>query len=226
MSHTVITIAQQNGGAGKTTIAAHLAVAWSQRGKRVAVVDIDPQGSLTQWHKLREQRFGEDYTGMSFASISGWRVGSEIARLKREHDIIIIDSPPHTETEARTAIRSADIVLIPVQPSPTDLWATQATVALAKAERIPVRLVLNRVTANSRLAQIIAKELPDLSTTTLGNRVLFASSLMEGRCATEAAPKSPAALEIKALAKEIQEMMNQGEEAGIVDKQAKNLEIA
>jgi len=94
MEAKVITIAQQKGGAGKTTLAIHLAVAWSQRGKRVAVVDIDPQGSLTYWHKLREQRFGEDYTGLTFSALSGWRVGSEIARLKRHHDIIIIDSPP------------------------------------------------------------------------------------------------------------------------------------
>lgn len=203
MSEKVITIAQQKGGAGKTTLAAHLAVAWSQRGKRVAIIDIDPQGSLTQWHKLREKRFGEGYTGLTFAALSGWRVGSEVARLRRNHDIIIIDSPPHTETEARTAIRNADLILLPVQPSPTDLWATKATLDLAKAENIPVRVVLNRVTSNSKLAMAIADELPDLAKTTLGNRVLFASSFLEGRSVTELAPASPAAIEIKMLSEEI-----------------------
>ncbi len=207
MSEKVITIAQQKGGAGKTTVAAHLAVAWSQRGKRVAIVDIDPQGSLTQWHKIREERFGEGYTGLTFAALSGWRVGSEVARLRRNHDIIIIDSPPHTETEARTAIRSADFIIVPVQPSPTDLWATKATLELAKAENIPVRVILNRVSANSRLAPIIAAELPDLAKSTLGNRILFAASLMEGRSATEVAPASAAALEIKALSEEITRLL-------------------
>lgn len=202
MTH-VITIAQQKGGAGKTTVAAHLAVAWSMRGKRVAVVDIDPQGSLTQWHKLREKRFGEGYTGITFTSVSGWRVGSEINRLKRGHDIIIVDSPPHTETEARTAIRNADCIIIPVQPSPTDLWATKATLDLALSEKVPVRVVMNRVSANSRMATLISKELSHLAKTVLGNRVLYASSLMEGRSATEVMPTSPAALEIKALAEEI-----------------------
>ncbi|MDX1974216.1 MAG: ParA family partition ATPase [Rickettsiales bacterium] len=199
----VITIAQQKGGAGKTTVATHVAVALNQKGNRVAVIDIDPQGSLGYWHRIREEKFGEGYTGLTFASLSGWRVASEVARLRKTHDYIVVDSPPHTETEARTAIRSADLIIIPVQPSPTDLWATKATLELAKAERIPVRVVLNRVPANSRLATVIAAELPELSENTIGNRVLFASSLMEGRTATEMEPNSLAAKEIKGLVKEI-----------------------
>jgi chromosome partitioning protein len=199
----VITVAQQKGGAGKTTVSAHIAVALSQKGNRVAVVDIDPQGSLTYWHKIREEALGEGYTGLTFATVSGWRVASEISRLKKTVDYIVIDSPPHTETEARTAIRGADLVILPVQPSPTDLWATKATLDLAKAERVPVKVVMNRVPANSRLAVTIAAELPEISATTLGNRVLFASSLMEGRTATELEPSSTAAKEIKALVGEI-----------------------
>lgn len=199
----VITIAQQKGGAGKTTVAAHIAVALSQKGNRVAVLDIDPQGSLSYWHGIREEKLGEGYTGLIFNALSGWRIGSEVARLRKQCDFIIIDSPPHTETEARTAIRNADLIIIPVQPSPTDLWATKATLDLAKAEKIPVRVVLNRVNANSRLAQTIGAGLSDLAETTLGNRVLFAASLLEGRTATEMEPNSPAAREVKALVKEI-----------------------
>lgn len=204
----VITVAQQKGGAGKTTLATHLAVALSQKGNRVAVVDIDPQGSMGHWHGVREAALGEGYTGLTFASVSGWRVASEISRLKKTVDYIVIDSPPHTETEARTAIRGADLVVIPVQPSPTDLWATKATLDLAKAERVPVRVVMNRVPANSRLAATIAGELPELSENTLGNRVLFASSLMEGRCATEIDPSSVAAKEVKALVAELVGILN------------------
>jgi len=210
----VITIAQQKGGAGKTTLAAHIAVALSQKGNRVAVIDIDPQGSLTHWHKIREERFGEGYTGLNFAAVSGWRVGSEVTRLSRMCDYVIIDSPPHTETEARTAIRNADLIIIPVQPSPTDLWASKATIGLASNEKIPVRVVLNRVAANSRLAQTIAAELPEMAETTLGNRVLFAAALMEGRCATEVDPSSIAAKEIKALVNEIIAIVADPEEEG------------
>lgn len=199
----VITVAQQKGGAGKTTVAAHLAVALAQKGNRVAILDIDPQGSMTHWHTIREKRFGEGYTGLTFVAVSGWRVGGEVARLRKSCDFIIIDSPPHTETEARTAIRAADFILIPVQPSPTDLWATKPTLALAHAEKVPVKVLLNRVAANSKLAATIAAELPDLAETSLGNRVLFASSLLEGRAATEVDPNSVAAREIKALVKEV-----------------------
>ena len=208
----VITIAQQKGGAGKTTVAAHLAVALAQKGNRVAVVDIDPQGSLGYWHRIREERFGEGFTGLTFTSLSGWRVGSEVARLRKAQDFIIIDSPPHTETEARTAIRCADMIIIPVQPSPTDLWATKATLDLAKAEKIPTRVVMNRVNPSSRLAQVIADELPELAESTLGNRVLFASSLLEGLCATEVEPSSPAAKEVKALVKEVLAVITDKEE--------------
>lgn len=204
----VITVAQQKGGAGKTTLAAHIAVALSQKGNRVAVIDIDPQGSLSHWHKIREERFGEGYTGLTFTAVSGWRVSGEVNRLRRQCDYLVIDSPPHTETEARTAIRSADMIVIPVQPSPTDLWATKATLELAKHENVQVKVVLNRVAANSRLAQTIAAELPELTETTLGNRVLFAAALMEGRCATEVDPSSVAAQEIKSLVKEITDLLN------------------
>jgi chromosome partitioning protein len=209
----VITVAQQKGGAGKTTVAAHLAVALSQKGRRVAVIDIDPQGSLSYWHQLREQRFGEGYTGLAFAAVTGWRVASEVARFRKTHDYVIIDSPPHTETEARTAIRSADLILIPVQPSPTDLWASRATIELAKAEKVPVRVLLNRVSANSKLAGTIANELSNLTDTSLGNRVLFASALLEGRCATEVEPSSTAALEVKTLVKELLSLLEPPETA-------------
>jgi len=207
----VITVAQQKGGAGKTTVVAHVAVALSQKGNRVAVVDIDPQGSLSYWHHIREQALGEGYTGLAFTTVSGWRVASEISRLRKAVDYIVIDSPPHTETEARTAIRGADLVVIPVQPSPTDLWATRATLELARAERVPVKVVMNRVSANSRLAATIAAELPELSEAMLGNRVLFASSLLEGRCATELDPGSMAAREVKALVAEIIATLNPAE---------------
>ncbi len=205
----IITIAQQKGGAGKTTMAAHLAVAWSASGKRrVAIIDIDPQGSLTQWHQVRTARMGEGHTNLTFAAISGWRVRSEIERLRNTHDLIIIDSPPHTDAEARTAIRAADLVVIPLQPSPMDVWATSATIQICKQERVPVKMVLNRVHPQAKLTEAISGEMVGLTANRFGNRVIFAGSLMQGYGVTEAAPNSTAAEEVRALAKEIMTYLN------------------
>jgi chromosome partitioning protein len=207
MSCKIITIAQQKGGAGKTTIASHLAVAFSQKGKRVTAIDIDPQASLTKWHQLREEKFGVGYTGMQFASVSGWRLHNEVANAKQNSDVIIIDSPPHTQTETKTAIRVADLVIIPAQPSPTDLWATDSTMDIVSNERIPHRILLNRVVFGANLTKQISGEFSKVMDTRLGNRISFASAMMDGRAVTEFLPSSIAALEVKQLLKEIEALL-------------------
>jgi chromosome partitioning protein len=121
--------------------------------------------------------------------------------------VVIIDSPPHAETEARIAIRLANLVIVPVQPSPMDVWASQATLDLAAGEKTPALLVLNRVPPRSRLTEEMLAEIAEtscqLATTRIGNRVAFASALAAGLGVTEAQPRSRAAEEIKRLAKEI-----------------------
>lgn len=203
----IITIAQQKGGAGKTTLAAHLAVAYTGMRQKVALIDTDPQGSLTQWHNVRERLYGEGKTGLGFASISGWRVKSEIDRMKHHYDILIIDSPPHTEAEARTVIRAADIVVVPLQPSPMDVWATAETIQICKQEKKPVKMVLNRVNPQTKLTEAIAGEMVGLAGHWFGNRVVYAGSLMQGKGVTEAAPTSIAAQEVIGLAREIRDYL-------------------
>ncbi len=199
----IITIAQQKGGAGKSTIAAHLAIALKQKNNKVAIIDIDPQGSLTMWHNIREELFGKGYTGLSFANSSGIRVGSEINNFKLLNDYIIIDCPPHTETEAKSAIRAADIVLVPMQPSPTDLWATSKTTDFSFAENKNTKIILNRYNPNSKIIKSL--QIPEQHTmnNSLGNRVGFASSMYLGKTVLETEPSSQAALEVKALVNEM-----------------------
>jgi chromosome partitioning protein len=207
MAGAVITIAQQKGGAGKTTLAAHLAMTWSEMGKHVALVDIDPQGSLTMWHGVRAARLGDGRTGLHVSTITGWRVAAEVERLAREYDVVLIDSPPHAATEARIAIRAARLVVIPVQPSPMDVWATKPTLELAAAEKIPALLVLNRVPPRANLTEAMLGQIAALGTPVavarIGNRIGLATALLEGRGITESAKGSRAAEEIVALADEI-----------------------
>lgn len=207
---TIITLAQRKGGAGKTTLAAHLAAGWAAAGRRVAVVDVDPQRSLSQWVEIRRAARGGD-PGFTAITVSGWKLGIELDRLRRDHDLILIDSPPHAEMDSRAAIRAADLVVIPVQPSPMDLWATQATLELARAESRRVLLVLNRAAPRTRLTQEIAASLEQggvaLAATTLGNRNAYAASLATGEGIEEFEPAGSAAGEMIHLRGEIDEAL-------------------
>ncbi|HTZ35140.1 MAG TPA: ParA family partition ATPase [Stellaceae bacterium] len=206
MAARVITIAQQKGGAGKTTLAAQLAIAWALAGRRLALLDIDPQASLAAWAELRRRRLGETL-GFEFAALAGWRAGEWVERRAREAEIVIVDSPPHAELETRIALRAAGLVLVPLQPSPLDLWATAATVRLAREEGRPMLAVLNRVPARSSLVAGTAAELArdgvPLAAARLGSRVAFAQAMARGSGVSETAPAGPAAAEFAALAAEL-----------------------
>lgn len=208
MTAKVFTVAQQKGGAGKSTLAAHLALSWVLKKKSVALVDIDPQQSLGAWYAAREATFGDTGTGLSFEAVTGWRAAKTVEKLARSHDIVIIDSPPHADTDAKLAVRAADLVLIPAQPSPLDVWATLPTVELAAKEKARALLILNRVLPRANLtAQMITKlgGYPvKAAKATLGNRVAFADAMASGRTAMETKPSSTAAKEVRALAAELQ----------------------
>lgn len=207
MAGTVFTIAQQKGGAGKTTLAAHLALAWAAAGKAVALLDIDPQGSLAAWHDARAQRLGADRTGITFGAVSGWRGAQAVQSAARGHEIVVVDCPPHAETDARIAVRAADLVVVPVQPSPLDLWATRPTLGLAAAVRRPALLVLNRVPPRARLTETMRARLNEedvpVAESAVGSRVVFADSMAAGLTALETRPRSVAAAEVLALAAEL-----------------------
>lgn len=197
----VVAVAQQKGGAGKTMLAAQLAVALAE-GARVAVLDIDPQGSLTAWGKLRKAA-PRATTAITIAATSGWRLSSELDKLKAAHDIVLIDTPPVIDSDARRAIRASDLVLIPLNPAPPDLWAAEGTLKLAAEEKRATALVFNRAPAASRLrkrmeAEILARGLRLLEIS-VGNRAGYANAFADGLGVTEAGT-TQASEEIRALA--------------------------
>jgi chromosome partitioning protein len=202
----VIAVAQRKGGAGKSTVAANLAAALAVSGQQVGLLDTDPQGTLTRWHTERETAL-DRAASLAFEAPSGWRVPGTLDRL-RGLDAVILDTPPHADTDARIAVRAADLVLIPLQPSPADLWAVEGTLDLVAAEKRPAALLLNRVPASGRLKEEVAAELRrrklPLLDAALGNRTQFATAFRMGLGAVEAAPRSQAAEEARALAESVE----------------------
>jgi len=198
----VIAVAQQKGGAGKSTLAANLAVAMAQDGQRVALLDTDPQGSLARWFALRGKL--PRAAPLDFDAPAGWRASGTLDRVRRSADVVLIDTPPHVETEARLVIRAADLILVPLQPSLPDLWASDATVELARKEGREWMFVMNRMPASGRLRDVVLGEVQrrgaPVAAHMLGNRSAYAMAFAQGLGVTEATPRNPAAAEIRALA--------------------------
>ena len=198
----VLTVAQQKGGSGKTTLAANLAVEFRSRGLRVALLDTDPQGSLGRWFMARRQALGD--AGMEFSTASAWGVGYECEKLKKQADIVLIDTPPKVDADLRPALREADLVLVPVAASMLDLRATDGVFDLIAREGRPALIVLNRVKAGTRLGDQVATaaaQVGGVATSSLGQRVVYAESLGQGRAAAEV--RGTAAVEVRALADEL-----------------------
>lgn len=205
MAGRIITVAQQKGGSGKTTLTVNLAVALRRRGLSVAVLDTDPQGSLGRWFMERLDRHGED-EGLEFTTSSAWGASYESEKLKKRFDVVLIDTPPKIESDLRPALRVADLVLVPVASSQVDLWATEGVLDLASRERRPVLVVLNRTRPNTRLGAEVAQGAAQLGVAVaqaqLANRVAYAETLGRGGAVSEG-PPGPARDEIAALADEI-----------------------
>jgi chromosome partitioning protein len=205
----IIAVAQQKGGAGKTMIAAQFGVALAE-GAKVALLDIDPQGSLTAWGRLRAAS-PKAAPGVEVFTISGWRLANELEKLKSAHDYVLVDTPPVIDSDARRAIRGADLVLVPLNPAPPDLWAAEGTLKLAAEERRKAALLFNRAPAASRLrkrleAEIAARRLT-LLPTALANRAGYANAFADGLGVTEAGPTTQAAEELRAAVQALLTLM-------------------
>ena len=207
MLSKVITISQQKGGTGKTTLAVHLAIAFIKyHGLKVAIIDTDPQGSLGKWFMIREERKVSN-ENLTFKTASLWGAQYESKTLKNDHDIVIIDTPPKIESDARPSIEAADLVLIPMAASHLDFWATGAIVDIAKKANKKILVQINRSSQRSKLinkTNDFIKSLDLSSTKTIiGNRQIYTSSMGEGKTAVEKQKKGSAVEEIKNLSEQI-----------------------
>jgi chromosome partitioning protein len=203
-----LTIASQKGGAGKTTLAAHLAVEAERTGAGpVAVVDTDPQGSLAAWWNSREA------PTPLFAAVDIARLPAHLQSLEpHQVQLVVIDTPPALTDTIQAAIGVADLVLIPARPSPHDLRAIGAIVAMAEQAGIPFCFVVNGATPRTTIAIEALRALAQhgkVAPVTLHQRIDFAASMIDGRTVGELHPQSRSAQEVTALWRYVKTQLQQ-----------------
>ena len=192
-----IVINSQKGGSGKTSLCAHLSVEAVRTGDGpVYLIDTDPQGTLSTWHEARaaETPHRIEIGLTELAPALG-------ALAQRGAALCFIDTAPNRSDDAGL-FQLADLVLVPVRPSPSDLWAVSATVGLLKRAGTPFLFVVNQATLNANItAQAIASlsHHGPVAETIIGTRVHYAAAMTDGHTAPELASKGPAAQEMTTL---------------------------
>jgi len=206
----IAVLLNQKGGVGKTTLALHLAGVWAAQGRRVLVVDADPQGSALDWSEQRGREGLPRLFGV--LGLARETLHRELPEIARDADHVVVDGPPRVTGIARSALLAADLVLVPATPSPFDGWASGEMLRLLDEVRVfrpalVARFVLNRCAARTVIARETAEALADqqplVLSSRVGQRVAFADAARTGRLVGELDAGSPAAREVMALAAEI-----------------------
>ncbi len=203
----ILALLNQKGGVGKTTLSVHLATSLALQGKKVLLVDADPQGSAMDWSASRAGQALFPVIGLATRNLH-----KEIQAHLPNYDAIVIDGPPRVNELARAAIMAADMVLIPVQPSPYDVWAAREITELLNEasvfkENQKCAFVINRKIVNTAIGRDVTDALAGYHLPVLHHaicqRVAFAESAAQGSTVLEVEPTSAATREIQQLVEEV-----------------------
>lgn len=197
-----IIITSQKGGSGKTTLASHLSVECERCDEGPAcIIDTDKQATLTLWHERREQDTPQR-ADLPFA-----RLAQGVSALSEKGmTYCFIDTAPTISEQSASVLQLADLVLIPVRPSPADLWSVSETVELVKKAEKPFLFIITQAKSQATItAQAVAalSKHGRVAQAFIVDRVPYAVAMTGGRTAPELSSKSPAAEEVAALWKEV-----------------------
>ena len=207
----IIAVLTQKGGAGKTTIALHLAGELAKQGASVLLVDADPQGSALDWAEQRTRDGRQRLFGV--VGLARETLHREVPDLARSVDHVVIDGPPRATALVRSAMLAAELVLVPVQPSAFDVWASQVVLDLVREATVynpalRTLFVVNRRVVGTRIARDVRHAIGELKMpaleASLAQRVVFAETAGTGRLAAEIDCRSAAAREVAAVTAELQ----------------------
>ena len=206
----VIAVLNQKGGSGKTTIATHLARALQLDGDGVLLVDSDPQGSARDWAAVREDQ------PVTVVGIDRPTIERDLKQIARK-DFVVIDGAPQAADLAVSAIKAADFVLIPVQPSPYDIWATADLVELVKQRievtdgRLQAAFVVSRAIKGTKIGAEVAETLADYGLPVLVSRITqrvsYPGTAAAGTTVLDSEPTGAAAAEVRALSTELKQKL-------------------
>ena len=199
----------QKGGVGKSTLSICLAASLARTGARVLLIDADPQGSALDWAAARQGK--PLFTVVGFPRPS---IHKEIGQMGQGYDHIVIDGPPRVTDLARSAIMASDVVVIPVQPSPYDIWAAEEVVKLIDEARIYKEniksvFLVNRKITNTAIGRDVREALAaypvHVLDASVAQRVVFAEAAAQGQAIFEIDPSGLAVAEIEAVIAELME---------------------
>lgn len=205
----IVAILNQKGGAGKTTISINLARALQIRGRKILLVDSDPQGSSRDWHAAGNGNL------LTVVGLDRPTLDKDVKAIADGYDWVLIDGAPQLAEMAVSAIKCADVVLIPVQPSPYDIWAAEDLVEVIKTRqqvtngKPKAAFIISRQINNTNLGKEVREalngyELPVFEAGTF-QRIIYAKTAATGSTVLDAEPNSDASNEIKYIAKELEE---------------------
>jgi chromosome partitioning protein len=202
----IISLVNQKGGVGKTTAAVNLASGLAESGNRLLVIDSDPQGSVIQWQSIAD---GKEFDVMHLPSP---QLKKELKPIRRRYDHIIIDSPPAIEEITRAVLEVTNLAIIPIAPSPLDIWSSKETIDLVNTlgkryRKLNAKILIYRKIPGTRLGKEAREAMGsynlDIVASEISQRIVFVEAMIAGLSVLKYAPRSIAADEIRSLCQEI-----------------------